>query len=49
LIFFFVRFVVFSRDYREEHNGADTLFSCHQRDGQYYYNPEHRPYAVATM
>ncbi|CAF1223073.1 unnamed protein product [Rotaria sordida] len=38
-----------SRDYRGEHICADTLFSCHQRDGQYYYNPEHRPYGIATI
>ncbi|CAF4768592.1 unnamed protein product, partial [Rotaria sp. Silwood1] len=37
------------RDYRGEHICADTLFSCHQRDGQYYYNPEHRRYGIATI
>jgi hypothetical protein len=45
--FFF--FFFSSRDYRGEHICADTLFSCHQRDEQYYYNPEHRPYGIATM
>ncbi|CAF4043900.1 unnamed protein product [Rotaria sp. Silwood2] len=40
---------LYGRDYRGEHICADTLFSCHQRDGQYYYNPEHRPYGIATI
>lgn len=40
---------IFSRDYRGEYACADTLFSCHQRDGQYYYDPQDRPYGIATM
>ncbi|CAF1244675.1 unnamed protein product [Adineta ricciae] len=37
------------RDYRGEHICADTLFSCHQRDGQYYSNPQQQSYNIATI
>lgn len=42
-------FLFLSRDYRGEHICADTLFSCHQRDGQYYSNPQQQSYNIATM
>ena len=42
-------FFLLSRDYRGEHICADTLFSCHQRDGQYYSNPQQQSYNIATM
>ncbi|CAF3975298.1 unnamed protein product [Rotaria magnacalcarata] len=37
------------RDYQGEHICVDTHFSCHQRDGQYYYDAEDRPYGIATI
>ncbi|CAF3643077.1 unnamed protein product [Rotaria socialis] len=37
------------RDYQGEHICVDTHFSCHQRDEQYYYDAEDRPYGIATI
>ncbi|CAF0750967.1 unnamed protein product [Adineta steineri] len=36
-------------DYSEEHIYADTISTCQQHDGQYYFNPEQRHYSIATI